>query len=183
MKNVMSHLLIRSAACLIFASPAMAQQGAMRDVATHDELSTKLRVANNQNPLAALKPVEGTDPTKVKPESPISRSDVLAFAGKATLVPKKAILCIPPAMAERVKKQPGSILQNWADFYAGNRSWITTVEVTRPQAEGNQPLAEDLLKRMEKSSSVVVATYMGGPISVLPLKVKTPVETANLKKP
>jgi hypothetical protein len=191
MKTVAPLILVRGAACLLLASPAMAQQVAMRDVATHDQLSEKLRVANNKGPLSEYKPVEGADPTKAKPEDFISRSDFMSFSGKATIVPKRAILHIPAAMADRIKLQPGSKIQTWPDFYAMNRGWITTVEVTRAQAEGNQPLTEDLIKRIQKSTTVVVATFQSGPISVLPLKVPepapapapAPVKTANLKKP
>ena len=182
MKTVASLILVRGAACLLLASPAMAQQkAAMRDVATHDQLSEKLRVASNKGPLSDYKPAEGQDPTKAKAESLVSRSDFMSYSGRATIVPKRAILHIPAALADRIKLQPGSKIQTWAEFYAMNRSWITTVEVTRVQAEGNQPLAEELLKRIQKSTSVVVATYQSGPISVLPLKA--PVETATLKKP
>jgi hypothetical protein len=191
MKTVAPLFLVRGAACLILAGSAMAEQAVMRDVATHDQLSEKLRVANNKGPLSDFKPVEGEDPTKVKHENILDVSDFLAFSGHCALVPKHAVLFIPPAMAERVKRQDGAILQTWPDFYAGNRSWITTVEVSRAQAQGDQPLAEDLVKRMQKGTNVVVATYQGGPISVLPPKVpapaeadkKVPAQTANSKKP
>ena len=57
------------------------------------------------------------------------------------------------------------------DWMAGqNRGWITTVEVSRVQAEGNLAIAEETRERIGKSMNLVVATYMGGPISVLPLK-------------
>ena len=54
-------------------------------------------------------------------------------------------------MADRLKFQPGAKLMSWADFYAQNRGWITTVEVTRVQAEGNKPLAEEIAARIGKS--------------------------------
>jgi hypothetical protein len=193
MKTVASLFLVRSAACLLLASPAMAEQAAMRDVATHDQLSEQLRVANNKNPLSELKAAEGEDPTKAKPEDFLSRSDFMSFGGNATLVPKRAILHTPAAMSARIKLQPGSKIHAWAQFYAANRGWITTVEVSRAQAEGKLPLAEEVVKRIEKSSSVVVATYQGGPISVLAPKVPEPAkvpaaapataQTANSKKP
>ena len=74
---------------------------------------------------------------------------------------------------------------SWMDFFTLNRGWITTVEVSRVQAEGNEALAEEISTRIGKSTNLVVATYMGGPISVLPPKVpeeeKVSTETANLK--
>ena len=79
-------------------------------------------------------------------------------------------------MSDRIKYQPGAKLLSWGDFYALNRGWITTVEVSRIQAEGNNPLPEETQKKIVKSGNLMVATYQGGPISVLPLKA--PVETS-----
>lgn len=158
-------------------SLATAETPVMRDAATHDELSNTLRVAMNTSPLTEQKPAPGPDPSKVNPsDSLVSQSDFLSFGGRATLVPKQAILHIPANMADRVKLQPGSRIQTWAEFYAMNRGWITTVEVTRIQAGGNQALAEELTGRIGKSSHIVVATYQSGPISVLPLKVPASTE-------
>jgi len=44
------------------------------------------------------------------------------------------------------------------------------VEVSRTQAEGNVPLPDDTQKHLNECGNLVVATYMGGPISMLPLK-------------
>jgi len=194
MRTITHLVLVRGAACLLLATPAMAQQQtAMRDVATHDQLSQKLRAANNTNPLADLKVAKGEDPTKTKPGDFASRSDFMSFGGNATIVPKRAILHTPANLEARIKLQPGSKIQNWAEFYTANRGWITTVEVTRAQAEGKVPLAEEIIKRIEKSTAVVVATYQSGPISVLPPKdpapaatpapVQVPAATATIKKP
>ena len=171
---------------VLMSATSLAVEPVMRDAATHDQLSERLRVANNQNPLVKFTPAEGPDPSKAPASDLIGGSDFLSFSGHATIVPKRAILHIPAAMADRIKLQPGSTVQTWADFYASNRGWITTVEVSRVQAEGNQALAEDLVKRMDKSSTVVVATYQGGPISVLPLKAPAPTvpaQTVSAQKP
>ena len=60
-----------------------------------------------------------------------------------------------------------------------NRGWISTIEVTRVEAEGNQALSEETQERVAKSRKLVVATCFGGPISVLP--VKKPVETVSVE--
>ncbi|MEK7950138.1 hypothetical protein [Luteolibacter soli] len=185
-----------STTCLPFLAIALAvpatslavEPVVMRDAATHDQLVEKLKVATNQNPLVKFTPAEGPDPSVAAQQSGdlMETSDFLSFGGRATLVPKHAILNIPPLLANRIKLERGSAVQTWAEFYASNRGWITTVEVSRVQAEGNQALGEELSKRMEKSSTVVVATYQGGPISVLPLKVPVkaaPAETAGAQKP
>ncbi|MCF7734617.1 MAG: hypothetical protein K9N23_23240, partial [Akkermansiaceae bacterium] len=74
------------------------------------------------------------------------------------------------ALADRMKFQPGSKILAWADFLVANRGWIATVEVTRTQAEGNHLIEEETATRIAESDKLVVATYLGGPISVLPPK-------------
>ena len=149
----------------------------MRDAATHDELALKYRKTLQADPMAQLKSVKGADPTLVnQPQDLVKSSDILCFNGAATLIPKKAILKMPKSLEARLKYLPGSKIQSWADFFAMNRGWITTVEVSRVQAEGNKPLDEAVAERVNKSTNLVVATYMGGPISVLPPKV--PAENA-----
>jgi hypothetical protein len=176
--NLSSRSVLAAALALAAGQPVAAQAPVMRDAATHEELSTTLRVAMNSNPLTEHKPAPGPDPSKLNvSESIVSQSDFLSFAGRATIVPKRAILHIPANMADRVKLQPGSQIQTWAEFYAMNRGWITTVEVTRIQAGGNEALAEELTERISKSSNLIVATFKSGPISVLPLKVPHPVQT------
>jgi hypothetical protein len=148
---------------------------AMRDATTHDQLAAKHRTEQQPDPMLALQPAKGPDPTKTnRVPDLLADSDIVCFGGRATLVPKQAILHVPPNFAERLKFQPGAKIQNWAEFYVENRGWITTVEVTRVQAEGNQPMDEATCKRVADSSSLVVATYQGGPISVLPPKAPPP---------
>ncbi len=143
----------------------------MRDAATHDQLALIHRSAPQIDPMRKLRVATGADPSLVnQPKDLLSESDILCFGGAATLVPKRAILNTPKNLAERLKFQPGSVIQGWAEFYAQNRGWITTVEVSRSQAEGNLPLLEEIAGRVRKSSNLVVATYQNGPISLLPLK-------------
>lgn len=178
MKHTISTVAGQVSLALCLGATVSAEPVVMRDVATHDQLSEKLRAATNQGPASQLAPSTGADPTKVsKPRDIASESDFLSFGGKVTLVPKRAILHIPPQYAGRIKFQSGSTVQTWGEFFAENRAWITTIEVTRMQAKGAEPLAEDVTQRIEKSSSVVVATYKTGPISVLPPKVAAPAAT------
>lgn len=145
----------------------------MRDAATNDDLTGKFRKASAENPLRKMKPKEvtGVDPTKVnQPEDLMATSDFITFKGISTLVPKKAILCIPKNYADRIKFVPGTKIVVWSDFFLENRGWIKTMEVTRSQAEGVEPFDEKVAEGLQKSSILVVATYKGGPISVLPPK-------------
>ena len=152
----------------------------MRDAATHGQLALTYRKALQEDPFRNMPPAKVEPPSDAsRPRDIISESDVICFNRMATLVPKHAILNLPVKMADRLKFKPGGKLLCWADFYAQNRGWITTVEVSKVQAEGNKAIPEEISTRIGKSSNLVVATYMGGPISVLPLKV--PAETANAK--
>jgi hypothetical protein len=153
----------------------------MRDAATHQQLSLAMQKTAHEDPMKSLKTAVGADPSVVnRPKSIIAESDIVCFGGHATLVPKRAILVIPKNYADRIHFQTGAMLKGWSEFYANNRGWITTIEVSRLQAEGKDPIAAEIETKMVKSGNLVVATYLGGPISVLPLKVP---EIPNAKQP
>lgn len=163
----------------VFASAPAGTPSEMRDAATHEQLSLALRKASQADPMRNLAPAKGEDPSVVnRPKDLLSQSDIISYRGLATLVPKRAILQIPKECADLIKLAPGSKIVSWADFYAANRGWITTIEVSRVQAEGNKPLTEESQKVMSKSRNLVVAVYQGGPISVLPPKVPKEGESA-----
>jgi hypothetical protein len=150
-------------------SPAAMRPLPMRDAVTHDELVLKLRKASQEKPMANLKIRTGADPSKFnRPESLLATSDTLCFGDMAVLVPKRAILQSPPQLADRLKLRSGTRFVSWADFYAANRGWITTVEVNRKQAEGKEPVEAMDKDHIKKSTNLIVAVYLGGPISVLP---------------
>lgn len=165
-------LTVLASASLCHAAPV--QKMVMRDAATHDDLSRRLHKVEEEDPMKKLPVSTLEDPVKNAPKDLLSQSDIISFGGIATLVPKRAILQIPANYANRIKFAEGSQICGWADFYAANRGWITTVEISRLQAEGNEPMPEETSKQLTKSGNLVVAVYKGGPISMLPLKV--PVE-------
>jgi hypothetical protein len=155
--------------CMAVSSGQAPQKQPMRDAATHEQLVQKLRGATS--PLHGYKPVEGTDPSKILPQDIIGRSDILCFDGLATLVPKEAIIFIPPQYQDRVGMKEGARLVTWADFFAANHGWITTQEITLDQAAGRVPLDEKVTERVTKGNSLVVATCLGGPVSKLAPKL------------
>ncbi len=178
MKTIPCTLFVCAAALLSAkAQPAVAAMQ-MRDVASQEELLLERRKALQIDPMKHLATATGEDPSKAnQPTDILAESDIISFRGLATLVPKRAILQIPQAYAGNLKMEPGSKFVSWLEFYAANRGWITTVDVSREQAEGKVPIAEDTQKLLSKSRNLVVATYKAGPISVLPLKEPAP-ETA-----
>lgn len=153
----------------------------MRDAATHEQLLPLYRKAMEEDPMHKMLPAKGPDPSTAPRADLVSDSDVICYNGSVTLVPKRAILQMPKNLADRFKYHLGAKLMSWADFYSVNRGWITTVEVSRIQAEGSIPIAEETQKQMAKSANLIVATYQAGPISVLPLKVpaETTIKTSN----
>lgn len=169
--------LALAAATLPSAAAEPVKRVVMREAPTHDQIVEFANKAKEANPMPVFTPAEGADPSKANQLGDlISRSDILCFQGRATLVPKRAVLHIPKSLAGRLGMQEGAAIQAWTEFLAANSGWIRTVEVTRVQAEGNEPLPEGVLKSFAKEQRVVIATYQSGTISVLPLKVpETPV--------
>lgn len=168
------------AAILLAASVASkAEQGVMRDAATHDQLAKAMQQSQQEDPMKNLPTSKVPDPSVNLPKDLVAQSDFICASGTATLVPKHAILKVPAAYESRTRYVEGSRIQNWAEFFAANRNWITTVEITPDQAAGKEPLPAELSSLISKSSNLVVATFKGGPISLLP--PKAPAETASLK--
>lgn len=157
-----------------------------RDAATHDTIVENRKV--RPNPISELASVEVPEEAKAakayKPQSLLARSEVIKRGNVATLVPKRAVLHVPADLRGVLGMPESPQLINWAEFFLQNRSWIRTVEVTRNQAEGGEPLSEELIKSFEDCRQLVVATYQTGPISVLPyVEPEEPTETANVEAP
>lgn len=144
----------------------------IRDPATHDSLSQSLRMAKQSDPIHNTGPAIGE--TEVDPSIALASRDLIkdstifCYRGALTLVPKRCVLYLPEHLKDRFEATSGAAVVPWNTFFLQNRGWIRTVEVTRDQAMGNEPLSEDMTKAFEKSMSVVVATFSGGPISVKP---------------
>lgn len=155
-----------------------------RDAATHDSIVENRKV--RPNPISELAQVAVPEEAKAsetyKPQSLLARSEVIKRGNTATLVPKRAVLHVPADLRGVIGMPENPQLVNWGEFFAQNRSWIRTVEVTRNQAEGGAPLSEELIKSFEDCRQVVVATFQTGPISVLPyVEPEEPTETANVE--
>lgn len=177
---------LTSSAILAFAfmaaAPASGEEGkkpVYRDAETHDLIVSKLKFTQARDPIKSMIPSEGEDPSvKNKPQDLISSSDAISFNGLTTLVPKRAIIQLPETYADRINNHtPGNKVVGWVEFLTVNRGWVTTVEVSRAQAEGRERLAEELSENLAKSRNLIVATYSSGPISMLPPKEKQEPET------
>lgn len=143
----------------------------MQEAITPEQLDLQFRKAQQEDPMKQLVQTTGEDPSvKNRPPSLLENSDFITFGNLTALVPKKAIIQTPKNIANRVNSANLTRLVGWTEFYAANRGWITTLEVSRSQAEGNTPLAEEVKEHLSRSGNLIVATFKGSPISLLPLK-------------
>lgn len=175
---------IPMAVCAILCAAAQLPAGAQearpkpvfRNAATHESIVEANRKAaeENKDQPELFKPVDPAQQAEQKPEkrSLLASSEIFCHGGKATLVPKGAVIHLPKNLSDRLVMGEGAKFVTFTDFMAENRSWITTSPVTRRQAEGKEPLPESLLKSFAKETRIVVATLQEGPISVLPPKVE-----------
>lgn len=167
--------------CLVLSQVASGEtvppvKSRFRDAVSHERLADALFQTSKNDPMKALAPTTGADPSTVnQPVNLLEQSDIICFGDLATLVPKRAILSAPANIRDRLSLKPGVRFVGWSEFYATNRGWINTVEVSRVQAEGREPISEEAQESIGKSTNLTIATFMGGPISVLP--PKTPEET------
>ncbi len=143
----------------------------MRDIASHEQLSQRLRASEQRDPMKNLAPAEGEDPSKAaRPADLLATSEVLCFNGVATLVPKGAVLAVPANLKARTGFQAGARIVPWQQFYVNNRNWLSTAEVSFEQAAGRKELPEGLRNQLEESRTIIVATMRQGPISVNPFE-------------
>jgi hypothetical protein len=161
MKSTLSLLAILSAGAALAAPP-------MTDRVTPEEMVQR---QSSPSPFAELHKQEQADQKEanvVRPgeESIIKQSEILHDGTHWTMVPKNAVLHVPAQMRPRVGTKPLGTLLSWSDFLIANRGWITTEEVSFDQAAGHKPLPEARVEFWKNQTSVIVATYQGGPISV-----------------
>ncbi|MAS95806.1 MAG: hypothetical protein CMO55_21595 [Verrucomicrobiales bacterium] len=165
------------------AAPGKKSKTVMRDAATHNELSNKLRMAQQKDPIRDLGPAIGKteeDPAaKFAGRDLVKDSAIICYRGYLTLVPKKSVLHTPDHLKDRFGEKPNIKIVRWPDFFQANRGWIRTMEVTKDQVMGNAPLPESTLEAIQKSSSLIIATFNGGPVSVLPYEPPSEDEATN----
>ncbi len=144
----------------------------MRDAATHDQLSQSLRMAQQNDPIRNIGPAIGQveeDPSlALAGRDLVKDSIILCFRGNLTLLPKRSVLHLPESLKSRFEAADDAAVVPWATFLQNNRGWIRTLEVSREQAMGEAPLPAEARAAFETSTSVIVATFQGGPISVKP---------------
>lgn len=184
-----SHPLLLPAFVVALAFPAAARadkpavkSSQIRDAVTSEALAKKRQASSQNDPFRKVGPPAGNqeaDPAKaLAGRDLIKDSTILCYRGYLTLVPKQSVLHIPEGLKDRIGEKKGVEIKGWKEFYRTNRGWIRTVEVTRDQVLGYKPLPETTLNAIANSTSLVVATFKDGPVSVLPLKEEEDIPSA-----
>lgn len=137
------------------------------DVTTDAQLNAKRAAAG-----AKIEPVPGK--AAAKGYDLIELSSFIADGEKFTLVPINSVIFVPEARAANIIAAPGKDFINWQSFLLSRRAWVTTFEVTLAQARGEVAITPEQIEKFKKGTSIIVATYRGGPISVLPHNAAAP---------
>lgn len=150
-----------------------------RNAATHSQLTETLEASQKNKPMKKFKAKSlEEDPSKTsKSDDFIKHSDILCLNGSATFIPKQAILNLPDRFADRFKLKKDSKITTFPAFYAANRGWIMTYEVSIEQAFGKESFDKKKMKWLKGCGRVVVATFKNGPITVLPYVEESEKET------
>ena len=121
-----------------------------------------------KTPMTSLQVPDKSQTAVTRPaeQSIIKDSTILHDGKNWTLVPKGAVIFLPAAMKSRVDVKPVGTLMAWAEFFAKNRAWITTTDVSFEQAAGNEDLPAERVTFWARQDKVVVAVHQCGPISV-----------------
>ncbi len=96
-----------------------------------------------------------------------ARSIILSDGEKFTLVPVGSILHLPEALRSRVLVKPQGDFTFWPSFLKRNEVWLGAKEVSLSLSRGNEKEAKSLLQSLSRDPRLLVATYKGGPITIL----------------
>lgn len=116
---------------------------------------------------------DAANPVRHQPARPkgyglLEMSAILHHGQQMVFLPKDSILHCPQ---EHEARRSGTVTGrpvDWITFLAANRSWLATFEVTREQIIGQKPVPPEIRDRFARGKSVVVATFQGGPVTVIP---------------
>lgn len=117
------------------------------------QLSQKARQLKNQAPAI---------------QSSLWRTSIIISDGeKFTLVPVGSILHLPAKLRSCIVAKPQGDFTFWPSFLKRNQAWLGAKEVSLSLSRGNVREAEALQKSLVGDPRLLVATYKGGPITVL----------------
>jgi len=174
MKNLPSILAVALALPLaVTAAP-----GSMVDAPTSESVQAKrqeLRKAEVQpHQIPGVKPDSG-DRMRLTTPSLLNRTRVLGDGRQWTLLPPRAIVNFPTALADKLTDSQQGKLVPWPEFYAANRHQIEAFEVSPGHLNGSLEIPERTREAWAGSPRMVVLVHKGHPIT---LPVRKPAEQA-----
>lgn len=93
---------------------------------------------------------------------------VILVSGQShAVVPKGAVLNIPPALAEMISEEPKGELIPWPKFLKNNSKFFNTREVSWDTITGKDPIQEEEKEEFVKAEKIVVAVFHKNPVTVL----------------
>ncbi len=122
----------------------------------------------------------GKNPKPVKPIVHAKKRDLFAEStlfvnrGNWGMVPKGAVIYVPPHLKKKIVLKPKGKLLRWPQFLQKNGGWIHTHAVTMDQAKGKAKIDQKVIKAYKGLNKIVVATYHTLPITVKPKALLPP---------
>ncbi len=169
------------AACLMAVCVSHVQAQQARDVVSEDELKKQAGAAPSLKTQLTAKAKPLTTKAPAIQSSLWARSIILGDGEKYTLIPVGAILHLPEALRSRVLSKPQGDFTFWPNFLKRNEAWLGAKEVSLTMSRGNAQEAGALLKSISRDPRLLVATYKGGPITIL--EAAPPSHGTNTSKP
>lgn len=118
----------------------------------------------------------------VKKRSLIQNATLLTSGKNWTILPKGSVIYIPEKLKTKIVKTPKGELVDWKTFLRLNRGWVYVHSISMKQAKGKATLTPEEMKAYKGMGKIVVATCMGGPISVKEEALKTGEEAEKMLK-
>jgi len=153
------------AGIIVDTSLLQAQQA--RDVIREEALRQQVAAAPTLKAELKAKAVPLSSPAPAIQSSLWKSSIILSDGEKFTLVPVGSILHLPAGLRSRVLAKPQGDFTFWPSFLRRNAAWLSAREVSLPLSRGNAQESKALLKSLDRDPRLIVATFKGGPITIL----------------
>ncbi len=138
-----------------------------RDVVSEEALRKQVAEAPSLKSQLTAKAKPLTKAAPAIQSSLWTNSIILADGEKFTLVPVGSILHLPAELRGHVAAKPQGDFTFWPSFLKRNAAWLAAKDVPLSLSRGNAQEAKALLKSLSYDKRLIVATYKGGPITIL----------------
>ena len=114
----------------------------------------------------------GENREPIKPLVTIKKRDLFAIStlfvhnGNWAMVPRGAVIHVPPHLKSKIVQKPKGKLLRWPLFLQKYGGLFHTQEVSMEQAKGKNKIDPKVIEAYKGSSKIVVATYHRQPITV-----------------